>query len=377
MLECGRLAPSGLFVERTSEKKAQPIKGFDWESFLVGGALVSGMAAQGLQRIGGSLVGGSAWIRRIQSEIRSVAPFSSSILVSGPSGTGKELIARAIHAESPRSEKPFIPVNCAAISGTLFESHMFGHLKGAFTGSNYSALGCFRAADGGTIFLDEIGELEPSMQAKLLRVLQEGMVMPVGSHEEQSVDVRVVAATNRDLPVEVTAGRFREDLYYRLAVVSLRTLSLAERRDDIPLLTDFLLSAQSVKNGLPFKPVSASALHKLLQHSWPGNVRELQNVLERAVVMSRAEVIGPDDILLEGGVAPRVESLPRTSEEVANERPVSVSEEPWPTLDEMERQHLLATLQRTGNNQSAAAKLLGMDRGVLRRRIKKFGLDVS
>ncbi len=326
------------------------------------------------------LVGVSTWVRKIQAEVCAIAPFSSSVLIAGPSGTGKELIARAIHAKSPRVDSPFIPVNCAAISGTLFESHMFGHLKGAFTGSNYAALGCFCAADGGTIFLDEIGELEPAMQAKLLRVLQEGTVVPVGSHEEQLVDVRVVAATNRDLVADVAHGLFREDLYYRLAVVSLKTLSLRERPDDIELLTDFLLSSQSVKHGLPFKPLSGAALEKLQRHHWPGNVREMQNVLERAALLSRGVLIEQADIVFDGAATEESLAMAATDHEIRDDSAWHFHNQEdghWPTLDECERQFIGATLQHTGYNQAAAARLLDMDRSVLRRRIKKLGLDIS
>lgn len=325
-------------------------------------------------------MGASTWVRRIQEEIVAVAPFSSSVLISGPSGTGKELIARAIHAKSSRANAAFIPVNCAAISGTLFESHMFGHLKGAFTGSNYAALGCFRAADGGTIFLDEIGELEPSMQAKLLRVLQEGSVVPVGSHKEQPIDVRVVAATNRDLTADVANGLFREDLYYRLAVVSLKTLPLRQRTEDIELLADYLISSQSVKHGLPFKPLSKSALDKLQIHHWPGNVREMQNVLERAAMLSRGALIEQADIVFDG--ASVTEPFP-VAEPESETRAIGAWRFPreengrWPSLEECERRFIEATLLHTDYNQAAAARLLGLDRSVLRRRIKKLGLDVS
>jgi len=331
------------------------------------------------------LVGVSAWVRKIQAEVRAIAPFSSSVLISGPSGTGKELIAGAIHAKSPRANSPFIAVNCAAISGTLFESHMFGHLKGAFTGSYYAALGCFRAANGGTIFLDEIGELAPAMQAKLLRVLQEGAVVPVGSYEEQPVDVRVVAATNRDLVADVASGRFREDLYYRLAVVSLKTMPLRERPEDIELLADYLLSSQSVEHGLPFKPLSEATSEKLRRHPWPGNVREMQNVLERAAMLSLGALIEPVDIVFDGielDGKKAEESLAVAAPEPENRdrdtwcSPDKVDSR-WPSLDECERQFIAATLQHTGYNQAAAARLLGLDRSVLRRRIKKLGLDVS
>ena len=326
-------------------------------------------------------MGVSAWIRDIQKEVCAVAPFSSSILIAGPSGTGKELIARAIHAKSLRAKAPFIPVNCAAITGTLFESHMFGHLQGAFTGSNYSALGCFRAADGGTIFLDEIGELEPAMQAKLLRVLQEGAVVPVGSHEEQTVDVRVVAATNRDLADDVAQGLFREDLYYRLAVVSLKTRPLRERPEDIELLADYLICSQSVKHGLPFKPLSPAAVRKLKHHDWPGNVRELQNVLERAAMLSRGALIEQKDIVFDSvGTEfkdPAAAVADCESRDSSGWHFPDGSDNQWPSLDQCEREFIGATLRHTNYNQAAAARLLGLDRSVLRRRIKKLGLDTS
>ena len=328
-----------------------------------------------------ALIGVSAWAKQVQTQIDVVAPYPSSVLVTGPSGTGKELIARSIHERSPRADGPFIAVNCAAVSGSLFESHMFGHLKGAFTGANYEALGCFRAASGGTLFLDELGELDPAMQAKLLRVLQEQTVVPVGSHEEQPIDVRVVAATNRNLLAEVAAGRFREDLYYRLAVVTLRTAPLRERPEDIELLADFTLSRLGVRHGLPYKPLAEPALDKLRRHAWPGNVRELQNVLERASMMAPGELIEAHDVVFdtappepapfsEAEATPESEALPLPA---FDEMP----EVDWPTLDEVERRVIAATLERTGYNQTAAARLLNLDRSVLRRRIKKLGIDAK
>ena len=326
------------------------------------------------------LVGKSTWVKQIQQDLAKIAPFCTSVLITGPSGTGKELIARAIHTQSPRVDEPFVPVNCAAISGTLFESHMFGHLKGAFTDSNYEALGCFRAANRGTVFLDEVGELEPAMQAKLLRVLQEGTVVPVGSHQEQPVDVRVLAATNRDLLSEVKAGRFREDLYYRLAVVSLKTKSLSERPEDLELLADYLLARQCVKHGLPFKPLAVNAQDKLRMHQWPGNVRELQNVLERAAMLSRGKLIEVEDIVFDEfeQPPPSAEPLPVGQSDPAGQwRFLQHADGSWPTYRDCEREFLAATLRETKQNQAAAARLLDMDRSVLRRRIKKLGLDVA
>ena len=325
-------------------------------------------------------MGESAWTREVLAAVSQFAPFGSSVLITGPSGTGKELIAHMLHDRSPRVEAPLVPVNCAAISGTLFESHMFGHLKGAFTGANYSAQGCFRAANRGTIFLDEVGELEHTMQAKLLRVIQEQTVVPVGTHEEHPVDVRIVAATNRDLAAEVAAGRFREDLYYRLAVVSIRTLPLASRPEDIELLAEYLISALSVKHGLPFKPISERAVEKLRSHPWPGNVRQLQNVLERSMMVARGEMIEPSDIRFDD-VAESVpcngSSLSEPTETPGDWQFPTEVDGRWPSLDECEREFITATLQRTGYNQTAAARLLKLDRSVLRRRIRRLGIDIS
>ena len=241
-------------------------------------------------------VGVSAWTTSIRAEIHAVAACPSTVLVTGPTGTGKEVIARAIHAHGPRAGKPFIPVDCAAIPATLFSSHIFGHLKGAFTGAEYAALGCFRAADGGTLFLDEIGELGPDMQTKLLRVLQQRTVCPVGSYQEIPVDVRVIAATNRDLDCEVRAGRFREDLYYRLNVISLRTAPLRERPEDIAELAHHFLTKLAFNCGLPAKHLSEAALFRLQRCDWPGNVRQLENVLERAAFSSQEKAIGVEDV---------------------------------------------------------------------------------
>jgi DNA-binding NtrC family response regulator len=339
------------------------------------------------------LIGQSAWVRHVHEEIRAISPYSSSVLIAGPSGTGKELTARAIHSESPRSDQPFIAVNCAAISGTLFESHMFGHVQGAFTDAIHESIGCFRAADGGTILLDEFGELEPEFQVKLLRVLQERSVTPVGSHKEYPIDVRIIAATNQNLLQLVSEGRFRQDLYYRVAVVSVSTLPLAARIEDIEVLSKYFVSTHCVQFGLPYKPISSGALTKLEQHSWPGNVRELQNVLERAVMLSHGEAIEATDIVTE-----QLESnhqspayLPDTLQSI-DSRPLDITphaagsvtsedssagSHDWPTLEEIERRHLQETLDHTGCNQAQAARLLGIDRSVLRRRIRKYGLNVS
>ncbi|MFM8282852.1 MAG: sigma-54 interaction domain-containing protein [Planctomycetaceae bacterium] len=387
----------------------------------------SGVGASFLDRI----VGVSAWANQVRRAIEMVAGHQSSVLVLGPSGTGKELIARAVHACSKRAAKPFIPVDCAATTGQLFASHMFGHLKGSFTGATASTLGCFRAADGGTIFLDEMGEMELELQAKLLRVLQQRTVVPVGSHQEIPIDVRVVAATNRDLSKEVAEGRFREDLFYRLNVVTIRTIPLRERPEDIPVLATRYLAELAGRHGMPLCALSSSAIDALQSYAWPGNVRELENVLERAVMFSSGDEIEPEALtgfMVSGGpisvggtfvalpgaeatvpggvVAGGVSGLVKAASEgvlsatgvpgvfrvepdigaaakgngkaggaVAEAAPRPVPGGDWPTLADVERMHLEKTLAASMNNKSLAAKLLGIDRSVLRRKLQRHGLE--
>ena len=346
------------------------------------------------------IVGVSAWADQVRRSIELVAAHQSSVLIMGPSGTGKELIARAIHACSGRVAKPFIPVDCAVTTGTLFASHMFGHVKGSFTGATSSTLGCFRAADSGTIFLDEIGEMELELQAKLLRVLQQRVVVPVGSHQELPVDVRVLAATNRELSREVEAGRFREDLFYRLNVVAIRTIPLRERPEDVPVLAARYLSELAARHGMPLCTLSPAAIEVLQGYAWPGNVRELENVLERAVMFSSSEEIEPDSLtgLIHGagspvmapasaGVVGLVEAAgrgivsPTALPGVFRVEPALRKPDPveadggWLTLADVERMHLERTLASTMNNKSLAAKMLGIDRSVLRRKLQRHGLD--
>lgn len=368
------------------------------------------VAVNAIQRI----VGISPWAEQVRRSIELVAAHQSSVLIMGPSGTGKELIARAIHACSTRSKKPFIPVDCAVTTGTLFASHMFGHVKGSFTGATSSTLGCFRAADAGTIFLDEIGEMELELQAKLLRVLQQRVVVPVGSHQEVPVDVRVLAATNRDLAVEVNQGRFREDLFYRLNVVAIRTIPLRERPEDVPILAAGYLAELASRHGMPMCSLGPAAIEVLQGYAWPGNVRELENVLERAVMFSSGEQIDPDalsglmradegDGPMAGTLAPmamaasrgivsatplpgvyRVEprakptdaSAPVPAPAASGPAPAAGEEgESWPTLADVERMHLERTLAATMKNKSLAAKMLGIDRSVLRRKLQRYGLE--
>ncbi len=242
------------------------------------------------------LVGGAGPMRDVVAQVRDVAPYDSTVLVLGESGTGKELVARAIHAESPRSAKPFVTVNCSSYSDGLLESELFGHVRGAFTGADRDRAGRFEVAEGGTVFIDEIGEISPKIQVKLLRVLQEREIERVGENKTRPVDVRVVAATNRDLHADVREGRFREDLFYRLNVFTLRLPALRERREDLPVLADHLLRRAAVRTGKEVVSIGEDAMEALLAHAWPGNVRELENVLESAVVRSRDGIVRVGDL---------------------------------------------------------------------------------
>ena len=335
------------------------------------------------------IVGNSAWTDRVRKRIVQIANYRYSVLISGPTGSGKELVARGVHAHSDRAGRPFIPVNCAAIPGGLFSSQLFGHVKGAFTGAHHSTLGCFRAADSGVIFLDEIGELDMECQGKLLRVLQERQVVPVGSHEGTPVDVRVIAASNRNLTKEVQAGRFRLDLFYRLNVLSIETVGLNDRVEDIEPLAKHFLARATFENGLPMKSISPAALALLETHHWSGNVRELQNLIERAVVFSETDVIGSEafpkilDAQFNPNGFPLTERRGLSGEPAGSSVPAnhleSVPEcdevtDDWPTLANVEENHIRKTLHETFYNQSAAARMLGVDRKLLSRKIKKYEL---
>jgi DNA-binding NtrC family response regulator len=341
-----------------------------------------------------AFVGVSAWVKAFRKEILQIAPVPSTVLICGPSGTGKELAARAIHFHSPRAAKPFVAVDCAGVSGPLFAGHLFGHLKGAFTGADQATLGCFRAADKGTIFLDEIGELGRDLQGNLLRVLQERVVTPLGSHATTPVDVRIIAATNRDLEQMVADGLFREDLYYRLRVVTIKTAPLRDHPEDILPLAQNFLKKTAFCLGIPEKELSCHCLDCMQQHEWPGNVRELENFLEHAVVLSSENTIRPDNVSNASNhicICPIGKSNGRQqgrscgppSDDIAVSAAPAVAEDttasdvPWPTLDQQERDHILRTLERTGYNQRRAADLLGVTRQQLQRKVNKHGIDNS
>ena len=329
------------------------------------------------------IIGLSQWTQSVRAKIGQVARFSSSVLITGPSGTGKELIARSIHERSSRCARPFVPVDCAAIPGSLFSSQLFGHVRGAFTGASADSLGCFRAAEGGTIFLDEVGELDLELQAKLLRVIQERQVTPLGSYQPLPIDVRIVAATNRDLQQEVAAGNFRLDLFYRLDVVSVESAPLHQRPDDIVPLAGFFLEAICQDYELPVKRFTPAAIRMMQAYEWPGNVRQLQNIVERSVVLCDSLDIGPEYIPRVDDVA-ILEKLPAASALGANSdsgafRSDGASSTPagWKTWDENERDHLRRTLDITQFNQSAAARLLEIDYRLLVRRMKKHGFKAD
>jgi len=304
------------------------------------------------------LVGESPGMREVYSMIDKVAKTKATVLIQGESGTGKELVARAIHFRSPRRERPFIKLNCAALPEDLLESELFGHEKGAFTGAVSRREGRFELADKGTLLLDEISETSSSFQTKLLRVLQEGEFERVGGTRTLKVDVRIIATTNRNLKKLVEEGKFRDDLYYRLNVLPIYLPPLRERREDIPLLTLHFLKKYSRRNGLRLKSISKECLQMLKEYYWPGNVRELENVIERMVVMNEKETLLPQDF-----------AFLNLSSQNLN---LSFSENL--TLEEMEKKLIIETLRRTGGNRTKTAKILNISVRTIRNKLKKYNL---
>jgi len=310
-----------------------------------------------------NIIGRSPVMVKLLETVAQVSSSEATVLITGDSGTGKEMIAGAIHYNSPRKDAPFIKINCAAITETLLESELFGHEKGSFTGAQRRKEGKFRLAHGGSIFLDEIGEMPMSMQVKLLRVLQEREITRVGGEEVLKVDVRIIAASNRNLLKDIEDNRFREDLYYRLNVVELRMPPLRERKEDIPLLAQHYLELFSEKNHKQAKGFTPKAMDTLLKYEWPGNIRELMNVIERCVVLSTADYIDQND-------------LPFGTEEDDEDQPLfspSMITGDVP-LEEVEKATILNTLETTSGNKSEAARRLGITRKTLHKKLKKYGV---
>jgi len=325
-----------------------------------------GREMAGLRRaIGGRwsadrLIGTSPQIQAVRRAIREAAGVTATVLVTGPSGSGKEMVARAIHYEGARASRPFVPVNCAAIPESLFESAMFGHRRGAFTGAHESQAGFAEQSSGGTLFLDEIGDIPLAQQVKLLRMLQESEVTPVGASRAVRVDLRVVAATNQDLEVMVRAGRFRQDLYYRINVLRIHLPELRARPGDVGALAEHLLLEIAHEHGTPALGFTEAALETLAAHSWPGNVRELRNVVERAVLAARGRRIDFRD-------------LPFTSARPATVSGAAIAASAV-TLSDVEKAHIEKVLRLCDWNRSAAAKILGIDRRTLFTKIQRHGL---
>jgi two-component system NtrC family response regulator len=318
----------------------------------------------------GNIIGKSKVMQQVFDTIRKVAPSNATVLIEGESGTGKELVAKSIHFNSPRREKPFVAVNCSALAETLLESELFGHEKGAFTGAVSMRKGRFELADTGTLFLDEIGDMSTGLQVKLLRVLQEKVFERVGGTKPIAVNIRVIAATNRNLKEEMKKGRFREDLYYRLNVVHIALPSLKQRQQDIRLLLDHFIKkyADERKHSVPVTGIEPDVERLFYEYSWPGNVRELENLIERLMIMSPGGVITPAD-------------LPKSFKETAHDdlyiESVPADAKLYDTLTMIEKTMILRALKKTGYVQSRAAELLGIGKSGLNQKIKKYNLDVG
>ena len=311
----------------------------------------------------GHIIGRGTKMQEIFDAAGRVAPTRTTVLLGGESGTGKGMLARAIHVHSPRRDKPFVKINCSAIPENLMEAELFGYEKGAFTGATQPHPGKFEQADGGTVFLDEIGDVPPAVQVKLLRVLQEREFERLGSTKTTEVDVRIVAATNQDLRVALEQGTFREDLYYRLNVLPINLPPLRERKEDIPYLVDHFLEKFAADTGNRVKSIGDAAREKLTAYHWPGNVRELENIIERAMVLSRSKTVGPDDIHLDqrSGAPLPDGAAPFLPEGL--------------TLDQYEQELIREALSRSSDNKSQAARLLGVTRNALRYRLAQMGVE--
>ncbi|HWG49800.1 MAG TPA: sigma-54 dependent transcriptional regulator [Candidatus Acidoferrales bacterium] len=311
-----------------------------------------------------SIIGRTPKMLEVYRAVARVAPTDVSVLILGASGTGKELVARAIHDHSSRAKMPFVPVNCGALPENILESELFGHEKGAFTGADSSRPGLFEAAHGGTLFLDEISETKPSFQVNLLRAVQEQQIRRVGSHKYTPVNVRILAASNRDLTKMMAAGQFREDLYYRLSVVEIKLPGLEERREDIPLLVQHFLKRSNHKNKRSVK-ITDEAVRVLSAATWPGNVRELENLVERLAIFCTSGEIGASDVEHERRAAHSNGTTPAVELNAAR------------TLEDMERQHILRVLQENAGNKSKAARALGIERKTLYQKARRLGIDLQ
>ncbi|MGE3819152.1 MAG: sigma-54-dependent transcriptional regulator [Isosphaeraceae bacterium] len=310
------------------------------------------------------VIGNSPSMHAIVARLRQIAPTSATVLITGESGTGKELVAKAIHNNSPRRSKPFVPLNCAALSENILESELFGHVKGAFTGADRERKGWFEHANGGTLFLDEVGDIPTSTQVKLLRALESGEIVRVGTNEPVKVNVRLISATNRDLNEAIAEGAFRQDLYHRLKVVSVKLPPLRERRDDIPLLIDYFLKDFNASHGRSVKSITAAVRKTLVSHSWPGNVREMRNVIESMVVVDSDDVLDVDDL---------PEDLQSAAPSRVDRQGPGVPSLVGQSLEEIEKHYILETLKRTDGNREEAANLLGIGERTLYRKLKDYG----
>ncbi len=310
----------------------------------------------------GELIGQSQAMRQLYSVIGAVSANKSTVLITGESGTGKELVARTIHQKGPWAERPFVAINCGAMSETLLDSQLFGHRRGAFTGAIADNSGVFQAANGGTLFLDEISEIPLALQVKFLRAIQEKEVTPLGSSRPVKVDVRLIAASNRNLEEEVKKGSFRDDLFYRLSVVPIHLPPLRERREDIPLLIEHFITAFSREYNVEPRRIAPSALEKIMAYPWPGNIRELQNVIERVFALSHSNEITLDDL---PSAVSGFEEQPFNFQELSE----------LPTLEAMERSLIAAALRKSNGNKNEAARLLAIDRQRLYRKLEKYRLD--
>jgi two-component system response regulator HydG len=302
------------------------------------------------------LLGESKTFQNVLKMVEQVAPTLATVLITGESGVGKEMIARLIQEKSQRKNKPFITINCGALSETLMESELFGHVKGAFTGAENNRDGRIKAGDGGTVFLDEIADISLTTQVKLLRTLQEGEIQPIGADEAVKVDVRFISATNKDLAIEVAEKRFRDDLFYRLNVVTINVPPLRERKEDIIPLANYFIKSSSKKNNKAIKGLSSGAVELIGNYMWPGNIRELQNAMERAVILSRGEEVTEKDLPLNMGIkADKITTLPLN-------------------LEELEKIAVLNAVEKTGGNRTQAAKELGVTRKTLTAKLKNYGI---